>query len=200
MKDHAVNSPRKITVRFLAAAALILASPFYFPNLTRAAAQDNKTVATEKVTVVAHIPLPGSAVRQIFMQNDKGKQYLLLQQNTHFTVVDVTDAKNPQIVDRTAGQGKLTEVGAGLAISVQTDKSSQDNVSTQTVRLVDLSDPKKPHTVKTLTGVTSLYSDDGRQLIYVTNSEGLWIIKHNETFRLPLCTSDSYDNTVAQCQ
>ena len=107
------------------------------------------------------------------MQNEQGKQYLLLQQNTHFTVVDVTDPKKPQIVDRTAGQGRLTDVGAGLAISVQSDKSSQDTVATQTVRLVDLSDPKNPHTVKTLNGVTSLYSDDGRQLIYIANNEGL---------------------------
>jgi hypothetical protein len=198
--DFAANSARRMTVRFLGAAALLLVSPLCFSNHTRAAAQDNKSGATEKVTVVAHIPLPGSAVRQIFMQNEKGKQYLLLQQNTHFTVVDVTDPKKPQIVDRTAGQGKLTEVGAGLAISVQSDKSSQDPVATQTVRLVDLSDPKNPHTVKTLNGVTSLYSDDGRQLIYIANNEGLWVIKHNETFRLPMCTSDSYENTVAQCQ
>jgi hypothetical protein len=201
MSNSAGFPLRKMSVRIFAVAVLLLVSPLLSPSYTRAVAQnDDKAAPKDKILVLAHLQVPGSAVRQILTQNEKGKQYLLLQQNTHFTVVDVTDAKNPQIVDRTAGQGKLTEVGAGLAISVQSDKSSQDNPSTQTVRLVDLSDPKNPRTVKTLYGVTSLYSDDGRQLIYATNNEGLWIIKHYETFRLPMCTSDSYDNTVAQCQ
>jgi hypothetical protein len=52
-----------------------------------------------------------------------------------------------------------------------------------------MSDPKNPRVVKTLTGVSSVYSEDGRQLIYMTNSDGLWVIKHYETFRLPFCTT-----------
>ncbi len=47
--------------------ALILASPTFLPINTWAAAQDHsKSDVTETTKVVAHIPLPGSAVRQIF--------------------------------------------------------------------------------------------------------------------------------------
>jgi hypothetical protein len=198
-KCFAVSWLRRMSLRIFAVAALGLISPFFLPTHTRAAAQDNGKHATgEKIVVVAHLPLPGTAVRQIFAQDEHGRRYLLLQQNVHFTVVDVTDPKNPKIVDRS--QGKLTDVGAGLAIAIQPDQSGQSNVSTQTVRLVDLSDPKNPHAVKTFTGVTSVYSDDGRQLIYVANGEGLWIVKHYETFRLPFCTTESAENTVSQCQ
>jgi hypothetical protein len=189
---------RKLGLAIFAAAILTLVSSFLLPSHFRAAAQD-KAASGDKVAVLAQVALPGSAVRQIFMEEEKGRQYLLLQQNVHFTVVDVTDPKNPKIVDRVASQGKLTDVGAGLAISVQSDQSG-GNVPTQTVRLVDLSDPKHPHTVKTINGVTSVYSDNGRKLIFVTNSDGLWIIKHYETFRLPYCTSESEENSVAQCQ
>jgi len=191
---------RKMSFQIAAIAAMVAMSPCFLVNYSRAAAQGDKPETKDKVVVLAHLPLPGSAVRQIFVQEDKGKRYLLLQQNVHFTVVDITDPKNPQIVDRVAGQGKLAEVGAGLAISVQSDQAGQGAVPTQTVRLVDLSDAKHPHTVKTLTGVTSMYSDDGRQLIYLANNEGLWIIKHYETFRLPYCTTESAENTTAQCQ
>jgi hypothetical protein len=191
---------RKMSFQIAAIAAMVAMSPSFLANYGRAAAQGDKAVTKEKVVVLAHVSLPGSAVRQILVQQEKGKQYLLLQQNVHFTVVDVTDAKNPQIVDRVAEKGKLAEVGAGLAISVQSDQAGQAAVPTQTVRLVDLADPKNPRVVKTLNGVTSVYSDDGRQLIYATNSEGLWIIKHYETFRLPYCTTESAENTVAQCQ
>jgi hypothetical protein len=115
-------------------------------------------------------------------------------------VVDVTDPQKPQIVDRVAPGGRLTEVGGGLAIAVSSDQSGQGAVPTQTVKLLDMSDPKNPRTVKTFSGVTSIYSEDGRQLIYLTNSEGLWIVKHTTRHRLPFCTSESEENTVVQCR
>jgi hypothetical protein len=139
-------------------------------------------------------------VRQIFYQEENGKRYLYLQQNVHFTVVDVTDPEKPQIVDRVKSGGKLTDVGAGLAIAVSSDQSGEGTVPTQTVKLMDMSDLKTPRTVKTFTGVTSMFSEDGRHLIFVTNSEGLWIVKHSVTHRLPFCTSESEENSVAQCR
>jgi hypothetical protein len=199
-KYFAARWVRKMSLPIAAIAAMVTMSPSFLPHYSRAAAQDDKPVTKDKVVMLAHLPLPGSPVRQILVQEENGKRYLLLQQNVHFTVVDVTDSKNPQIVDRVAEKGKLAEIGAGLAISVQSDQSAPGSVPTQTVRLVDLSDPKNPRVVKTLNGVTSMYSDDGRQLIYLTNNEGLWIIKHYETFRLPFCTTESAENTVAQCQ
>ena len=192
---------RKWSFRISPVAVLALISPSFLPSHTRVAAQDHdKSGTRDKVVVLAHLPLPGSAVRQIFTEEEHGKRYLILQQNVHFTVVDVSDPKNPRIVDRVAGEGQVADVGAGLAISVQSDQPGQTNVATQTVRLVDMSDPKNPRVVKTLTGVTSVYSEDGRQLIYATNSDGLWVIKHYETFRLPYCTTESAENTVAQCR
>jgi hypothetical protein len=192
---------RQMSTRIWSGAVLALIALIFFSNLTHATTQDNgKDGSKEKITVVAHLPLPGSAVRQIFVQQENGKRYLYLQQKVNFTVVDVTDPKNPRIFERVASEGKLTEVGAGIAIAVQSDQSAQGAVPTQTIRLVDMSDPKHPHTVKKFDGVTSVYSEDGRQLIYITNSEGLWVVKHYETFRLPLCTSESEENSVAQCQ
>jgi hypothetical protein len=165
-------------------------------------AQDNSKSDTKEMTkVVAHISLPGSAVRQIFFQAENGRRYLYLQQHVHFTVVDVTDPEKPQIVDRVAPGGQLTEVGSGLAIAVQSDQSGQGApVPTQTIKLMDLSDPKHPHVVRTFTGVTSIYSEDDRHLIYITNADGLWVVKHTEIRRLPLCTSESEENTVVQCR
>jgi hypothetical protein len=51
--------------------ALILASPTFLPVNTQAATQDSNNEVKEITTVVAHIPLPGSAVRQIL---SRGKQ------------------------------------------------------------------------------------------------------------------------------
>ncbi|MGD0429219.1 MAG: hypothetical protein ABSC10_21145 [Candidatus Acidiferrales bacterium] len=191
----------EMTSRICTGGVLVLMTVFLFSNPTDATTQNNSNNGSkEKISVVAHLPLQGSAVRQIFLQQENGKQYLYLQQNIHFTVVDVTDPKNPRVVDRIASGGKLTDVGAGIAIAVQSDQSAQASVPTQTIRLVDVSDPKNPHTAKKFEGVTSVYSENGRQLIYITNAEGLWVIKHYETFHLPFCTSESEENSVAQCQ
>src|ERR1700683_1988873 len=196
-----IHMLRKMSLGIVLGASLMLISPVILTNHTRVAAQDNATAATmEKTTVLAHLPVPGSAVRQIFLQQENGAQYLYLQQNVHFTVVNVTDPKNPQIVERVASGGKLTDVGAGLAVAIKSDQSGPGTPPTQTVRLLDLSDPKNPRTVKSFDGVTSIYSEDGRHLIYLTNSEGLWIVKHSETHRLPMCNSDSWEEAIAQCQ
>jgi hypothetical protein len=199
--EEIIHMLHKMSSRVCAGAVLLMMAVFLLSNRGDAATQNNSNNGSkEKVSVVAHLPLQGSAVRQIFLQQESGKQYLYLQQNAHFTVVDVTDSKNPRIVERVASGAKLTDVGAGIAIAVQADPSAQASVPTQTIRLVDVSDPKNPHTAKKFEGVTSVYSDDGRQLIYITNNEGLWVIKHYETFRLPFCTSESEENSVAQCQ
>jgi len=190
---------RLMSLRILAGAAMLLVSPFLLPSHTRVVAQDNpKTI--ERTAVLAHLPVPGSAVRQMFLQQENGTQYLYLQQNVHFTVVNVTDPKNPRIVERIAVGAKLTEVGSGLAIAIKSDKSGQGSVPTQSVRLLDISDPKNPRTVKSFDGVTSIYSEDGRKLIYLTNSEGLWIVKHSETHPLPICDSESWEKAIVQCQ
>jgi hypothetical protein len=180
--------------------ALILASPAFLPVNSQATTQNSKNDVKETTKVVAHIALPGSAVRQIFFQEENGKQYLYLQQNVHFTVVDVSDPGKPQIIERATPGGKLTDVEPGLAIAVSSDQSGEGTMPTQTVKLVDVSDPKNPHAVKTFTGVTSMLSEDGRHLIYLTNSEGLWVVKHTTRRRLPLCTSESEENSVVQCR
>ena len=187
-----------VRLRTAIAAALVLAAPFFLPSHAQVAAQNNGD--KEMIKVVAHLTLPGSPVRQIFLQSEGSRQYVYLQQNVHFTVVDVTDPGKAQIVERVAPGGRLTEVGAGLAIAVKSDQPGDAPVPTQTVKLMDMTDPKNPRTAKTFAGVTSIYSDDARHLIFLTNSDGLWVIKHSQSHRLPLCTSESEENSVVQCR
>ena len=83
-------SPRR-TASFLSGILLTLFAVFFLASAA---------TAEEPAGVIAHLKLPGTAVRQMFLQQHDGKQYLYLQQSTHFTVVDVTDPKNPTIVER----------------------------------------------------------------------------------------------------
>lgn len=157
----------------------------------------------EPVKVIAHIPLPGAAVRQMFVQRHADKQYLYLQQKVHFTVVDVTDPKKPSVVNRVASSGTMESIGHGLALTMAPEKttpSQPSTVSPQVVHVMDLSDPMHPRSIRAFNGVTSILSDDARKLIFITNNEGLWVLSHNQTHHLPLCTSEDALNPNADCQ
>jgi hypothetical protein len=67
-------------------------------------------------------------------------------------------------------------------------------VPPQSLRLLDLSDPANRRTLQTFEGVSSLLLDDGRNLIYITNGEGLWILSHNVLPPHPKCDSEITDD------
>jgi hypothetical protein len=160
--------------------------------------------AEEPAKVIAHIELPGTAVRQMFLQHHDGKQYLYLQQGAHFTVVDVTDPNNPTIVERVASRGSLEWIQSGLAVTLAPEKGSPDPqpsaVSTQVVNVMDFGDPKHPRTIQTFSGVTSILPDDARELIFIVNNEGLSVLSHKQPYHLPLCTSEDAMMSEAQCR
>jgi hypothetical protein len=65
------------------------------------------------------------------------------------------------------------------------------------VRLLDLSDPSNPRTLQTFDGVTSILSDDRRDLIYITNSDGLWILHHRRDLARQICDSEAAFSEMA---
>ena len=161
-------------------------------------------IAEEPPKVIAHITLPGTAVRQMFLQQRDRKQYLYLQQRAHFTVVDVTDPQSPTIVERVASRGSLKSIGSDLALTVAPEKGTTSQqpstVPTQVVNVMDLSDPKHPRTVRTFNGVTSILPDDTRKLVFIANNEGLSVLSHRQPYHLPLCTSEDAMEPDPECQ
>jgi hypothetical protein len=89
-----------------------------------ATAKHKPETPTDSVTVVAHVPLPGAFVSQMFLQEHGGNQYLYLQQPSEegFTIVDVTKPYLPSVVNRVNLANKapgetLQMIGAGLSIT-----------------------------------------------------------------------------------
>jgi len=142
-------------------------------------------------TVIAHLPLASPAGNQMVLQRLGTKRYLYIQQaskQTYF-IVDITKPEFPSLVKRevTASDstaGKLEMVGDNVAIAEIPDANSKTAIrsatsTTETVRILDLSDPHHPTTLQTFKNVTSILADGGRGIIYLTNDEGLWVLKHN---------------------
>ncbi len=125
----------------------------------------------------------------MLLQREDGKNYLYVQQASKqgFMIVDVTKPDRPSLLKRTAEgslatSGNLEMVSPDVGIAETPDKKlttlTSSNHPTETVRVLDLSDPHNPKTLQEFNGVTSLLPDGGHGLIYLTNNEGLWILRY----------------------
>lgn len=159
-------------------------------------------------TVIAHLPLPQATGNQMLLQQQNGKNYLYVQQASKqgFMVVDVSKPEKPNLLKRTtesnrATSGNLEMVSPDVAIAEAPEKTpntlTSTNRPTETVRILDLSDPRNPKTLQEFNGVTSLLPDGSHGLIYLTNNEGLWVLRYNRPARLepakkkPPCDSNA---------
>jgi hypothetical protein len=194
-----------------------------------AVAKTKVDAPTQRASVIAHLPLPGTPVSQLLLRPQGSKEYLYIQQTAKegFTVVDVTQPERPSIVKNVTlpakgSDEKLEMLGGGLALAETPDSSSaggtQHELSpekpagsgataarTESIRVLDLSDPKNPRTLQTFDGVTKVLAEDQRSLIYITNGDGLWILRHNPLSEskkrsLPPCDSESVFSPVVDCQ
>jgi hypothetical protein len=176
---------RSATLRsFIAFAVLIL-------TVSAARAKDEPSKPTDvPATVIAHLPLPQATGSQMLLQKEKAKHYLYVQQASKqgFMVVDVTKPEQPTLLKRTAESnqataGSLQMVTSDVAIAEAPEKKpttlTSSNHASETVRILDLSDPRNPKTLQEFTGVTSLLPDGSHGLIYLTNNQGLWILRYN---------------------
>jgi hypothetical protein len=187
--------------------------------LTLFAAIAPTTFATDKpamtqslpATVVAHLALPSAPGNQMLLQRKGNKQYLYIQQASRqgYMIIDVTKATRPNVLKRTAPAnqataGNLEIVGPDVAIAEAPEKTSATGNSAarpaESVKVLDMSDPANPKTLQTFDGVTSILPDSGR--IYLTNNDGLWILKYSQYQKrqLPPCDSESVFSPIVDCQ
>jgi hypothetical protein len=173
----------------VASAIAVLA--FFVVLATASPANDPPKKPTDvPATVIAHLPLPQPTGNQMLLQKEEGKQYLYVQQASKqgFMVVDVSKPEKPNLLKRTAQSnqataGNLEMVTPDVAIAEAPEKKAStltsSNHPTETVRVLDLSDPHNPKTIQEFNGVTSMLPDGGRGLIYLTNNEGLWVLRYS---------------------
>jgi hypothetical protein len=160
-------------------------------------------------TIVGHLDLPQATGSEMMLQKEHGKNYLYVQQASKpgYMVVDVTHPNAPSLLKRVPGSNQATEgdlkmVTPNVAISEAPEKTPETLTSTkhttETVRVLDLSDPQAPKTLETFTQVTSTLADGRHGLLYVANNDGLWILQYSHpTWSIepakakPACTSES---------
>jgi hypothetical protein len=185
--------------------------PFCFTVLVGIAAASDQPASKPTdvpATVIAHLPLPQATGSEMLLQKQDSKQYLYVQQASKqgFMIVDVSKPDRPNLLKRTAEQnqataGNLEIITPDVAIAEAPEKTpgtlTNTTHATETVRLLDMTDPRNPKTLETFNKVTSLLPDGHHGLIFLANDEGLWVLRYNRPPKLevakhkPPCDSES---------
>jgi hypothetical protein len=189
--------------------SFVFAFSLVLPAMLASASEPIASKPTDvPATVIAHLPLPQATGSQMLLQKEESKQYLYVQQagKQGFMIVDVSRPERPSLLKRTAEQtqataGNLQIVSPDVAIAEAPEKTPATLTSspraTETVRVLDLTDPSNPKTLETFNKVTSLLPDGHHGLIYLTNNDGLWILRYSRPAPLepskkkPLCDSNA---------
>src|ERR1051326_5501500 len=79
----------------------------------------------------------------------------------------------------TNGAGSLFAVAGTAALTTDQQTKTSTAASTQTVRIMDFSDPQHPKVARQFDGVTSISRDERRSLIFLANGEGIWILRQS---------------------
>jgi hypothetical protein len=138
----------------------------------------------DEIQVVGHIPLIGGPVRRFLATQHYSSYYLYAEHEADgkVTLVDVTNVSRPAVLADMAytpgnDSGSLTVVaGTAALVSSETAPATAAEDS-QTIRIMDFSDPQNPKVAHEFTGVTAMSRDDRRGLIFVANADGIWILQ-----------------------
>ena len=188
----------RITARILRGGPVPLIPVLLFAFLSvRPSVAGDKKQTGEEIRVLANLPLQDMLVNQMFVKEWSGKSYLYLHQpkDDVYALVDVTKPEKPTLLNRSATKATTVEGTVGpspLAITTTQDegtaqKAALKELPAQTINFVDTSNPKDPKIIKSFKGVTAMYSDDARKLVYLVNAEGLWIVRHHNATPVPVC-------------
>jgi hypothetical protein len=131
---------------------------------------NSKTTAGNPANMVAHVELSGGPATRMLLVKKNGREYLLLEldSSSHIAILDVSEPSQPRTMDTVAGASgapatELKVVAETLALFGTPDAQSAASA-----------DPKE---IRSLSGVTAYVKDKAHGLIYVTNGDGLWIVK-----------------------
>lgn len=131
---------------------------------------NSKNTSGNLANVVAHVELPGGPATRMLLVKKNGKEYLVLglDSSARVAILDVSEPGQPRTIDVASG-----------AVGVP---SAEMKIVADTLTLFGTSDAEaasssNPKEIRSLSGVTAFMKDKARGLIYVTNGDGLWIVK-----------------------
>jgi hypothetical protein len=139
----------------------------------------------DSIEVAGHIPASSGPVTRFLTTQHYSSYYLYAehQGGQGVTMIDVTKAERPIVLSdipvALPGSSDSIAVVAGTAALVTSAPAAATAPETQTIRIMDFSDPQHPKVTREFSGVTATSRDERRGLIFVANGEGIWILRQH---------------------
>lgn len=169
--------------RSLSAALMLLLFAGSFAPWAQAKSKKKKDSPKEPgIYVISHLELP-DAVSNIQASDDLGRYTIELigAEGKTVTLVDVNNPEKPKLVRQAQLPSGLehssTQVRAGNTALFSVTQNPSAKADPQLITLVSFSDPAQPKTIKRFPGITAIWTDRTRELIYMADSSGLWILQ-----------------------
>ena len=118
----------------------------------------------DEIQVIGHIPLTDGSVGRFLATQHYSSYYLYAESDAGkgVTLIDVTNASRPAVLATvpysSGGSGSLAAVAGTAALVTSAPAAPASATAPQTIRIMD-------------------FSDDRRGLIFVANTEGIWILQ-----------------------
>ena len=169
------NASSKLLKGLCRSAVAIVAIGIAAAPAIHAKPNSNKT-SDKPANVVAHVQLSGGPVTRMLLVKKNGNEYLVLGlDSTNVAILDVSEPGNPRTIDTAA------KAGGAPSAEVKVVADTLTFFGTSDAGTASASSPKE---IRSLSGVTASMKDKARGLIYVTNGDGLWIVKTKQQVEL----------------
>jgi hypothetical protein len=140
--------------------------------------------APDRIDVIAHFPLSGGPVTHLTVGAHWQNNYLYLDRGgeSPVSILDVTNPAAPAAageldVPKEEAGGKLSAVVGTAALIASSPSAAAQQATKQIVTILSFADPEHPTVVRQFPGVTAMLKDTSRDLIYLINSDGLWVLR-----------------------
>jgi hypothetical protein len=139
----------------------------------------------DSIQVVGHIPPTNHPVTGFVCTQHYSSYYLYAEHEAgkDITLIDVTRTSRPLVLADVpyVGQGasEALVAVAGTAALVSNEVNDPPPAPAQSLKIMDFSDPQHPKVAREFNGVTAVGRDTQRDLVFVANPEGIWILQQH---------------------
>lgn len=144
------------------------------------AAVRTRSPNVDRIEVVGHAVLSDGIVTQLLTATHWRRHYLYVEfaNAPAIVVLDVTVPEKPVSFSRVTiadGKVRLTDVVGSVALA--TESFASRGIAEDRVAILDFTNPSSTAVVREFSHVTARLSDQSRNLVYLANDDGLWVLK-----------------------
>jgi hypothetical protein len=133
----------------------------------------------DQASILSHIKLDAGGQTEMVRFSRSQNEYLAVNDlsTNKSVIVDVTNLTHPHITQQANyGSAKVEEHMGSIALVSDTPASST-NIAPAHLKLMDMSNPRRPAIAREFLDVRGFTSDHERNVFYILDRDTLWVVK-----------------------